>query len=180
VTPISLGIFASANQSAGATSYESISTITVGSGGSSSVTFSGVPSTYQHLQIRAFVVSTTAFWFQTQINSDTSTGYASHALYANGSIVSTLAAATGVASYGYTGLIEDNGQSALVIDFLDYKDTNKNKTVRCLWGNDRNGAGNIGINSFFRPSQTGAITDIKISGTFSQNSHFALYGIRSA
>jgi hypothetical protein len=173
-----LGIIASSFVDVG--DFESIATVSVGSGGAAYVEFTSIPGTYTHLQIRAFAVSTTAFWFQTQINSDTSTGYASHALYGNGTTVSAFGTATGVASYGYTGLIEDNGQSALVIDFIDYKDTNKNKTVRCLWGNDRNGAGNIGINSFFRPSQTGAITDIKISGTFSQYSQFALYGIRSA
>ena len=32
--------------------YESIATVTVGAGGSSSVTFSSIPSTYTHLQIR--------------------------------------------------------------------------------------------------------------------------------
>ena len=158
--------------------YESIATTTVGAGGVASVTFSSIPSTYTHLQIRAAVQSTTAFWFQTQINGDTSTNYASHGLYANGATVSTLAAATGVATYGYTGLIEDTGGSALVIDFLDYAATTKNKTVRSLWGNDRNGAGNVGMTSFFRPAETGAITSIKISGTFTQYSSFALYGIR--
>jgi hypothetical protein len=52
VTPISLGIFASANQSAGTTSYESIAVSTVGSGGASSVSFTSIPGTYSHLQIR--------------------------------------------------------------------------------------------------------------------------------
>lgn len=158
--------------------YDALATVTVGSGGVSSITFTGIPTGYKHLQIRAAVQSTGAFWFQTQINGDTSTNYASHALYANGSSVSAFGTATGVASYGYTGLIEADGLSALIIDFLDYANTTKNKTVRSLWGNDRNGAGNIGINSFFRPSQTEAISSIKISGTFSQYSTFALYGVK--
>jgi hypothetical protein len=71
----------------------------------------------------------------------------------------------------------------MIIDFLDYANTNTNKTVRCLWGNDRNGAGELGINSMFRPSESGATTSIKLlhtgSGTkFNQYSHFALYGIK--
>ena len=32
--------------------YDSIATVVVGSGGASSITFSSVPSTYKHLQIR--------------------------------------------------------------------------------------------------------------------------------
>ena len=37
---------------AAATSFDSIATVTVGAGGSSSITFSSIPSTYKHLQIR--------------------------------------------------------------------------------------------------------------------------------
>ena len=36
-------------------SYESIATVTVGSGGAASVEFTSIPSTYTHLQIRAIV-----------------------------------------------------------------------------------------------------------------------------
>ena len=50
MTPISLGIFASANTTT--TSYESIATVTVGSGGSSEVNFTSIPGTYTHLQVR--------------------------------------------------------------------------------------------------------------------------------
>ena len=160
--------------------YESIATTIVGSGGSSSVTFnlSGV-SGYKHLQLRAMARSTGAFWFQTQINGDTSTGYASHAVYGVGSgTPSAFGTGTGVANYGYTALIEGDGQTALIMDLLDYANTTTNKTVRTLWGNDRNGAGAVGLNSFFRPSQTGAITSLAINGTFLQYSHFALYGIK--
>ena len=162
-----------------ASSFESIATYTVGSGGTASVTFSSIPATYAHLQIRIFVKTTGALWFQTNINNDTTTNYASHALYANGATVTAFGTATGVASYGYTGLIEANGQSALIIDVLDYAATTKNKTVRSLWGNDRNGSGNIGLNSFFRPAETGAITTIKITAPILEYSSFALYGVKA-
>jgi hypothetical protein len=158
--------------------YDALATVTVPSGGAASITFAGIPAGYKHLQIRGFAKTTGALWFATTINGDTSTGYASHALYANGSSVSAFGTATGTATYGYTGLIEADGQSALIIDFLDYTDTTKNKTVRSLWGNDRNGAGNIGLNSFFRPGQTGAITSITITAPFQQYSSFALYGVK--
>ena len=35
-------------------SFESIQTVTVGSGGQSSISFSSIPSTYKHLQLRCF------------------------------------------------------------------------------------------------------------------------------
>ena len=41
-------------------SYDSIATVTVGSGGSSSIVFSSIPQTYKHLQIRGFVQTTRA------------------------------------------------------------------------------------------------------------------------
>jgi hypothetical protein len=48
------GVAASTN------SYESIATVTVGSGGASEVEFTSIPSTYTHLQIRALARNTTA------------------------------------------------------------------------------------------------------------------------
>ena len=158
--------------------FDALATVTVPSGGAASIEFVGIPTGYKHLQIRGFAKTTGALWFATTINGDTSTGYASHALYANGATVSAFGTATGSATYGYTGLIEADGQSAIIMDVLDYADTTKNKTVRVLWGNDRNGAGNIGLNSFFRPAQTGAVSSIKITAPFTQYTQFALFGVK--
>ena len=47
-----LGIIASSIQGSKTTAYESIATQTVGAGGVASVTFSSIPSTYKHLQLR--------------------------------------------------------------------------------------------------------------------------------
>jgi hypothetical protein len=50
-----LGIIASAiTGNLVTTSYESIETVTVGSGGSATVTFSSIPATYTHLQIKRY------------------------------------------------------------------------------------------------------------------------------
>jgi hypothetical protein len=71
----------------------------------------------------------------------------------------------------------------VIIDILDYANTNKYKTQRSLGGNDRNGAGYIDFSSG-NWRNTNAITSIDIKalyGTgFAQYSHFALYGIASA
>lgn len=184
-----LGIFASsALAAANATSYESIATVTVGSGGSSSVTFSSIPGTYAHLQIRGIGRSTKASgtdYAQLTFNSSGGTAYATHYLYGNG----TSALATGFtsAAFIYQDFYTSAGASASIftsniIDILDYANTNKNTTVRMLNGSDNNGSGNIALQSGLW-NNTAAITSITLTmagGNFVQYSHFALYGIKGA
>ena len=180
-----LGILASANYPRVTSSYESIATTTVGSGGASSVTFSSIPSTYTHLQIRAFYTNSggaldDANW---TFNGDTTVGnyYAFHQLRGNGA--SATAAAVGS---GYSALSPYNASttifSAAIVDLLDYTNTNKYKTGRSLSGADLNGSGNVIYRSSLWMS-TAAINSITITantGTFVQYSSFALYGIKGA
>ena len=68
-------------------SYTSIATATVDSGGASSITFSSIPSTYTHLQIREIsrgAAVQTSTNIQMQFNSDTGTNYSDTWLYGNG------------------------------------------------------------------------------------------------
>jgi hypothetical protein len=171
--------------------FESIATTTVGSGGSSTITFSSIPSTYKHLQLRVLAkesgTGTGGPNIVMSINSDTThTNYRSHYLQGTGSGTG----AGDVQASGYYCLVGNTATSNAsyanmfgtnIIDILDYADTNKNKTVRALWGHDRNGSGEVGINSSFRISTT-AITSLTLTivgGTnFTQYSQFALYGIR--
>jgi len=70
---------------------------------------------------------------------------------------------------------------AFVADILDYKNTNKYKTIRALSGNDQNGGGLIGFHSGLWQN-TNAITSITITefngNNWMQYSHFALYGCK--
>jgi hypothetical protein len=168
--------------------FESIATVTVGSGGSSSVTLSSIPSTYTHLQIRYLSRSTNASDSTTfmQINSDTGNNYSTHMLFGNGATAGSQGQSNVSfielprTAYGATGSnIFGNG----VIDILDYSDTNKYKTVRVLGGCDQNGSGGIGfVSGSFR--STSAITAVNFFATgganMAQYTTFALYGIRSA
>jgi hypothetical protein len=190
VSPI-LGIWASQNYSRYSItgSYESIATVTVGSGGAANVEFTSIPSTYTHLQIRAIsrsTASTTNTGVKATFNSASTNYYALHQLYGDGS--SAIAGANPASSYIVTG--HQTGASAssnifgtMVMDVLDYANTNKNKTVRTFTGYDANGSGLI----LFRSSlwmNTNAITSISFSseaaGNIAQYSHFALYGIKGA
>jgi hypothetical protein len=68
----------------------------------------------------------------------------------------------------------------VILDILDYADTNKFKTTRSLTGFDRNGAGSVSFNSGNWRSGS-AITSIRLfagNNAFAQYSSLALYGIK--
>lgn len=174
------GVAASTN------SYESIATVTVGAGGSSSITFSSIPSTYKHLQIRGIARTATANWLTATFNSDTTAGvYRSHYLYGQGTTAiagdnGTNASGSGMYFGPYLGATTANVFGVNITDILDYSNTNKNKTVRTMWAYENNGNGGdqIWLESNLYMS-TNAITSITLNlSTFQQYSSFALYGVK--
>ena len=167
-------------------SYESIQTYTIGAGGATDVTFSIIPSTYKHLQIRA--ISRTSFASypdagKMQFNGDTGNNYAWHRLSGDGST----ATAGGENTKSYMSLMDEAYAgntsgifTAEVIDILDYANTSKYKTSRALGGLDANGSGSVRLHSGLWQS-TSAITSIKLfpsNGNYVQYTQFALYGIK--
>jgi len=128
--------------------YQSIATNIVGAGGASSVTFSSIASTFKHLQLRVTYApwTTTNGDFKMRINSDSGSNYSRHGLYGNGAsaVFYGLTNETYVgAGYGANG----GYVSLVIIDVLDYANTNKYKTSRALAGYDTNGAGYVTLNS---------------------------------
>lgn len=157
-------------------SYQSIQTVTVGSGGASSVTFSSIPSTYNHLQIRVLSLGTTVTdGVLMEFNGDTASNYYTHYLRGNGSAASATSNAS--TQYPIWTVGASASPTASVIDILDYANTNKYKTTRSLTGYDANGTGNIYLISGLWQS-TAAISSIKLTCSLSQYSTFALYGIK--
>jgi hypothetical protein len=181
-----LGIIASQNYPRITGSYESIATTTVGSGGTSTITFSSIPSGYEHLQLRILGRSTATGTDQISIrfNSDTGSNYSEHFLRGDGSSASAYGGAN--VSAVQTGVLPGTNQTAsvfggLIVDILDYKNTNKYKTVRMITAFDNNGSGSVGLYSAGWRN-TNAITQIEAFVTgynFVQYSSFALYGIKS-
>lgn len=192
-----LGIIASQNYPRITNSYESIATYTVGSGGSGTITFSSIPSTFEHLQVRAIAQTNRATYNTSgasyRINSDTGSNYAYHLIQSDPASPSTAVNAGAASSTNILGAISlssnvaANVFGAFVMDVLDYKNTNKYKTVRILSGADTNGAAS-GFAGFMQFSSglwqsTSAVSTLTFTpadGTqFNQYSSFALYGVRA-
>jgi hypothetical protein len=172
-----LGIYASQISGYLSAPFDSLQTAIVGSGGSSSISFTSIPTAYKHLQIRASVL-TTAGGINIQYNSDTGSNYTYHQVYGTGA--SALANSGISQTSGFIGYNNAAGSypTSIVCDILDYTNTNKYTTHRSLAGTDVNGSG--GSLTYFSGLwlNTAAITSVTFTGTFAQNTKFALYGIK--
>ena len=160
--------------------FESIATTTLTTS-TATVTFSSIPATYKHLQIRGIQQTTGGVWdLRLQVNSDTGNNYATHRVGGYGT--GTFADATTSTSSMKLGLVTPTTSvfGGTVVDILDYANTNKYKTVRSLNGYDDNGSGYVLLTSGLWQN-TNAITSLTLSlsssGNFLQYSQFALYGI---
>ena len=177
------------NLSADNNFMETIASTLVGSGGTSSITFSNIPQGYKHLQIRIIGRGTAATGgtYSTgnrgQFNGDTGSNYSAHWL--GGSGTSAVSGGSASLTYFYLGNVTDSTATtsvfgSSVIDILDYSNTNKYKTVRYLFGADGNGAGYVEFGSGLWMNTAG-ITSMYMAltgGNFAQYSRFSLYGIK--
>ena len=119
------------------------------------------------------------------INNDSGSNYAIHALRGDGNTATAFGYASQPSITLYGGGIGNATSSifgGFITDILDYT-TNKNKTVRTLAGNDSNG---VGVNHISLSSgvwlSTNAINSLTITaasgGNFTQYSQFSLYGVK--
>jgi hypothetical protein len=162
--------------------FESISTVTVTSGAPTTVTFSSIPSTYKHLQIRSIAAKGgTNDWFYMTINGDTGTNYSWHLLYGQGTSAGSNNAAGQPAVLTSLGYNSTTTFGASIIDILDYTNTGKYKTIKSFVGIDNNGSGEVYLNSgnWRSTSAISSITFTASSGTgFSNGTQYALYGLK--
>lgn len=168
--------------------FELISTQVL-TGTAATVTFSSIPSTYTHLQLRIvakFSAASATGYSAVRFNSDSAANYSYHYLYGTGTSV----ASTGSAGTSFAGLVfmgaNDVGASVFssnIIDILDYKDTNKYKTTRLLGGRSQSTSPQVNLVSGNWRS-TSAITSIDLpvlDGTsYSIGSRFSLYGVKGS
>jgi hypothetical protein len=181
-----LGILASAITGNLVTpAYESIETVTLGSS-TTTITFSSIPATYKHLQLR-FIgrLTSGSQGCKMTFNSDTTAAnYAAHYLEADPATPAVYA--SGAANT--TPLFNQSGSTAntfsvSIVDILDYADTNKYKTMRALYGQDTNSAGGVTFYSGLWKN-TNAITTVTLipnnSAFWAIYTQAAIYGIKGA
>jgi len=186
------GIIASSGGAAAGGDYESIATVTVGAGGASTISFTSIPTTYQHLQVRMIARTnraSTVDAMSLRFNGvSTGSAYAWHDLFGVGSggggdpFAEALASQNEIKFYRATAASAASSIfGTVIVDVLDYDDTNKYKTVRYLGGQDQNGSGEIIFGSGLWMS-TSAVNQLDITSftgnSFVQYSSFALYGIK--
>ena len=158
--------------------YESIQTATIDSAGyASDFTFSSIPQTYKHLQLRIALNNETGVAMQIRFNSDTGSNYSYHFVTGNGSTKSSSGAVNTSAIF-LVDYPAPGGTSVGVVDIFDYTNVNKYKTLKTISGRDNNGSGIIGLyGGNWR--NTGAINSITvISAATWLNTKVALYGVR--
>lgn len=177
MSPI-LGIFASQGRIS-ASSYESIATVTVGTA-QSSISFTSIPSTYKHLQVRAMhLYSGSGANMVCSYNSGSFNNVYSHFVYGDAS--TTFAGSDTTPIISFQSGSTSTAFCAAIYDFLDYSNTNKNKTMRGLIGQETNSAGRVGLISALA-TNTSAINALTFTynggDTFRTNTQFALYGIK--
>ena len=167
------------------TSYESIATAN-GNGSSGTITFSSIPSTFKHLQVRYLGKDTYASGagpsnMNIRLNSDsTEANYYYHYLRGNGASASASAGNTN-AFLASVSTTTDNADifGAGVIDILDYGSTSKNTTIRILGGLEYNGSGVVQLYSMLW-NNTAAVTSVTLFNAtgWTTETQFALYGIK--
>lgn len=171
--------------------FESIATAT-SSGSDATITFSSIPSTYTHLQIRFLAQSNrtsadSGDYFSVRFNSDTGSNYyLGHQLTGGGATAIAFANGSGTSILiERIGNYETNANAftAGVTDILDYANTNKYKTTRSLLGYSTNtayGQVNLASGLWMSSAAISSITISMVSAQFTQYSTLALYGIRGA
>jgi len=163
--------------------------VQVGSGGSASISFTSIPATYTHLQIRGIARSNassdTDDVLVLRFNGDSGANYAFHRLRGDGTSATSVGYGSELAAHG--GYVAGNSGGSfgtVVLDIFDYASTSKYKTLRSISGADNGGStGRINFTSSLWRSAT-AITSIAFGpaygSIYNQFSSFALYGIKGA
>lgn len=166
--------------------FDSLGAVLLGSS-STGLTFSSIPQTYTHLQVRVSVRTSrsdaTTDVLTMQLNGVTTNSYSTHGLVGNRSSAT---------SYAYTpyphpmyldGMPSTTSTANIfgvgIIDILNYSNTNMNTTVRAIGGTDFNGSGQVRLTSGVWLN-TSAVTSISFGsvGSYLANSTFALYGVK--
>jgi hypothetical protein len=151
----------------------------------SSITFSSIPSTYKHLQVRGIARSSSGSQYtKLRFNNDSSSVYTYHGFFGSSSAAVTDFAISqnGAGASGSAGGSTLAGTYAgVIIDILDYANSNKNTTTKNLDGFNTNGGATqivLGSGLWVNTAAVNRVDLIPSASTYAQYSSFALYGIK--
>lgn len=146
----------------------------------SSITFSNIPSTYTHLQVRFATLNSATGGTFIRLNNDSGTNYSTHYFYGNGTVPQSGGGGGEARIY-----IANHGTDIPtigIIDILDYANTNKYKTTRTISGNETNAGNNTAIalwsGNWRSFTAVNAFTIYGDGTNFTANTTVALYGIK--
>jgi hypothetical protein len=153
-----------------------------------SYTFSNIPQTFTHLQLRTYVRNTGPSTNGNQIyayfNNDNTSNYPWNWVYGDGATVGvgTFTQTSVMVGQACQGGVAANMFASNVCDILDYTNTNKLKAVKSIGGYDANPTATT--NGFValtggQWNSTAAITSMTLQSNFSfaAGCRFDLYGI---
>ena len=186
-----LGALIGSYKPAATSSFESIATVTA-AGGETSISFTSIPSTYKHLQIRGLAKDTTNnsddAGYSIRFNSDTGSNYAMHRLRADGTnIVAGGNANQSSMSLSYGAVASASGVANMfgvsIVDIHDYASTTKNKTMRAFSGSNINSTGTttgIALDSGLWMNKNAITSNTLLPDltAFAAGTDFSLYGIK--
>jgi hypothetical protein len=169
--------------------FDSIATYALGSNGT--VTFTSIPQTYKHLQLRIFGKTTRATFRNDNValrfNGDTGNNYSSHEIIGDngtGTEANTTASYSMIYYGGNIGstVMASTSMGVAIIDIFDYTNTNKNTTTRSISGWDEPGGGGLVGYKSGQWMNTAAVTEIFLRGgegtQLGTGTRVALYGIK--
>ena len=154
-----------------------------------SVTFSSIPATYEHLQLRISMRTTRTSWGERCMmwfNGDTGTNYSNHRM--QGTATTTGASGETGVTYTFatywmpTGFEDAAIYGSSVCDILDYRNGSKNTTVM-------NTSGEAAMSTPYMVFQSGlwdnvaAVTTILLApqyDEFARGTEISLYGLKSS
>jgi hypothetical protein len=164
--------------------YTKIDSVTVGSGGVASITFSSIPATYTDLVVKNSSRAASGTNDMKLTFNGSGSGYSDRSIYGSGTIGQS---STNSASNIFPGVINSNTTTANTFASNEYYIPNytssnfKTVSVDSLTENNATTAYSFLVAALW--SNTSAITSITLapnSGNFDQYSTFTLYGISNA
>jgi hypothetical protein len=168
--------------------YEAIATYTVTGSATANITFSSIPSTYKHLQVRGILRSDRSGYVQTgcsfRFNGDSGSNYNWNQSYSSSSSVPASETYGNESALRLGELPAANANANtfgfILLNIFDYTSTNKYKTTHEVGGSDRNGSSFLGINhgNWRSTSAVTSITLLETAANWVVGSKLSLYGIR--